>query len=113
MLSRWAQQDDIVVGLATNGRRRPELQAVVGDLVNMVALRTQMQAEQTFLQVLPPPVKHPRSLLGRHPLLKGSFCHLVSMVALKIQMHAKQTLLKVLLDPIKHARLGRHTCKVY
>lgn len=58
MLSRWAQQDDVVVGLATNGRRRPELQAMVGDLVNMIALRTQMQSEQTFLQVLLDPLKH-------------------------------------------------------
>ena len=51
VLSRWAQQDDVVVGTATNGRRRPELQGMVGDLVNMVALRTKMQPQQTFLQV--------------------------------------------------------------
>ena len=51
VLSRWAQQDDVVVGTATNGRNRPELQGMVGDLVNMVALRTKMQPAQTFLQV--------------------------------------------------------------
>lgn len=50
-LARWAQQDDVVVGTATNGRNRPELQGIVGDLVNMVALRTRLQSEQTFLQV--------------------------------------------------------------
>ena len=51
-LSRWAQQDDVVIGTATNGRNRPELQGIVGDMVNMVALRTKLQPEQTFLQVL-------------------------------------------------------------
>lgn len=37
-----------MVGTATNGRNRPELQGLVGNMVNMVALRTRLQPKQTF-----------------------------------------------------------------
>ncbi len=39
VLGRWAQQEDIVVGSATLGRSRPELQHLVGYFVNMLPLR--------------------------------------------------------------------------
>lgn len=39
LLGRWAQQEDIIVGSASLGRGRTELQNVVGYFVNMLPLR--------------------------------------------------------------------------
>lgn len=40
LLSKYASQDDIIVGSPTAGRTHPDLQGVPGMFVNTVALRT-------------------------------------------------------------------------
>ncbi|KAK9839969.1 hypothetical protein WJX74_001268 [Apatococcus lobatus] len=52
VLARYCRQDDVVVGTPTNGRHMPELQQMVGNLVNMLPIRTQISPEATFKQVL-------------------------------------------------------------
>ena len=47
-LGRWAQQEDIIVGSATLGRSRPELQHLVGYFVNMLPLRGKLTKVKTF-----------------------------------------------------------------
>ena len=41
-----------MVGTPTNGRHMPELQQIVGNLVNMLPIRTQISPGATFKQVL-------------------------------------------------------------
>ncbi len=52
VLARYCRQDDVVVGTPTNGRHMPELQQMVGNLVNMLPIRTQISAETSFKDVL-------------------------------------------------------------
>ena len=53
-LARWTQQDDLVVGVPSLGRPRPELEQVIGYFVNMLPMRSQLSASTTFLQVSSP-----------------------------------------------------------
>jgi amino acid adenylation domain-containing protein/non-ribosomal peptide synthase protein (TIGR01720 family) len=52
LLYRYTGQADIVVGTPTAGRSRPQFAGVVGYFVNPIALRTQLQATQTFKTLL-------------------------------------------------------------
>lgn len=48
LLSRWSGQDDIVVGTPIAGRRRTELEGLVGFFANTLALRTRINGAQAF-----------------------------------------------------------------
>ena len=52
LLARYANAEDIVVGTASAGRVRPELEPLVGFFTNMVVLRTDLSGDPTFEQVL-------------------------------------------------------------
>jgi amino acid adenylation domain-containing protein len=54
LLSRWAGQDDIVIGSPTSGRTRAELEGLIGFFVNTLPLRVELGGDPTF-----------RALLGR------------------------------------------------
>ncbi|MBZ4423049.1 non-ribosomal peptide synthase/polyketide synthase, partial [Myxococcus sp. RHSTA-1-4] len=65
LLSRYSGQDDVVVGTPVAGRTRAETEGVVGLFVNTLALRTKLDGEQTF-----------RELLGRvRETTLGAFAH--------------------------------------
>ena len=49
LLARYAGQDDFAVGTLLAGRGRPELEGVVGFLANTVALRSEVEPEQSFV----------------------------------------------------------------
>jgi tyrocidine synthetase-3 len=52
LLSKYAGQEDIVVGSPVMGRGRPELDNVVGMFVNTVAIRTYPQSVKSFFDYL-------------------------------------------------------------
>jgi len=52
LLSRTTGQDDVVVAMGVAGRSRPELEPVVGFLVNTLALRTRFDGDPTFAALL-------------------------------------------------------------
>ncbi|MGW6618207.1 amino acid adenylation domain-containing protein, partial [Streptomyces erythrochromogenes] len=52
VLARWTGQEDIAVGTSSAGRGRPELEQLVGFLVNTVVLRTQVEQELSFAGLL-------------------------------------------------------------
>lgn len=52
LLSRYTQTDDIVIGTTVSGRSRPEFADLVGFLVNMVVLRTDLSGDPTFAELL-------------------------------------------------------------
>jgi amino acid adenylation domain-containing protein/non-ribosomal peptide synthase protein (TIGR01720 family) len=54
LLSRYSQQEDLIVGTPTAGRIRPELADQIGFYVNLLPMRTTVDAEESF-----------RALLGR------------------------------------------------
>ena len=45
LLSRYAREDDVVVGTECASRERAELEGVVGSLANQLALRTDLSGE--------------------------------------------------------------------
>jgi len=45
LLSRYAREDDVVVGTESANRERAELEGVVGSLANQLALRTDLSGE--------------------------------------------------------------------
>ena len=47
LLTKQTQQDDLVIGLLSAGRTRPELQEVIGMFVNTLAIRNQPLREKT------------------------------------------------------------------
>jgi nonribosomal peptide synthetase DhbF len=49
-LARYSREREIVVGLPLAGRRRPELQSVVGNFTEMVTLRLDMDVERPFTE---------------------------------------------------------------
>ena len=51
LLSRYCGQEDIVVGTPIAGRMRLESEEVIGSLVNTLALRTQVRATESFLEL--------------------------------------------------------------
>ncbi len=52
LLHRYTGQECVMVGTPTSGRHRPELSDLIGDFVNMVALRGDLAGQPTFSQVL-------------------------------------------------------------
>ncbi len=52
LLSRWTGQQDIVVGTPIAGRRRTELEGLVGFFANTLALRTRIDAAGPFRELL-------------------------------------------------------------
>ncbi len=52
LLSRWAGQGDVAVGVPAAQRDAPELESLVGYLVNILVLRTQIPTRGTFEELL-------------------------------------------------------------
>ncbi|MBD2561225.1 MULTISPECIES: non-ribosomal peptide synthetase [Nostoc] len=52
LLSRYSGQEDIVVGSAIANRNRRETESLIGFFVNTLALRTNLQGNPTFLELL-------------------------------------------------------------
>ena len=52
VLHRYSGQDDIVIGSPVANRSEPELEGVIGCLVNNVVLRSQLVGNPTFAEVL-------------------------------------------------------------
>ena len=52
ILARLSGQRDMLVGVPTRARSRPELEDVIGPFTNNVLLRTQLDDKMTFLQLL-------------------------------------------------------------
>ncbi|MEH2239777.1 amino acid adenylation domain-containing protein [Nostoc sp.] len=52
LLSRYSGQEDIVVGSAIANRNRRETESLIGFFVNTLALRTNLQGNSTFLELL-------------------------------------------------------------
>ncbi|MDF5712684.1 MAG: amino acid adenylation domain-containing protein [Rhizonema sp. NSF051] len=52
LLSRYSGQEDIVVGSAIANRNHREIEPLIGFFVNTLALRTNLQGNPTFLQLL-------------------------------------------------------------
>jgi non-ribosomal peptide synthetase component F len=52
VLSRWAGQDDVVIGSSVSGRNRVEAEGLIGFFVNQLVLRTEMSGEATLREVL-------------------------------------------------------------
>ena len=51
-LHRYSGQNDIIVGIPTNGRFRPEFKRIIGYLINMLAIRTDFSGNRTFRELL-------------------------------------------------------------
>ena len=52
LLARWSGQDDIVVGTPTAGRSRKETEGLVGFFINTLALRTRLDGDPTFAELV-------------------------------------------------------------
>ncbi|WP_420130680.1 amino acid adenylation domain-containing protein [Longimicrobium sp.] len=52
LLGRYAGQDDVVVGTPVAGRHRPETEPVVGLFVNTLPLRTSLEGDPTFRELV-------------------------------------------------------------
>ncbi|MEH2050450.1 amino acid adenylation domain-containing protein [Nostoc sp.] len=52
LLSRYSGQEDIIVGSAIANRNRRETESLIGFFVNTLALRTNLQGNPTFLELL-------------------------------------------------------------
>ncbi len=52
LLSRYTGQADIIVGTPSSGRDRLEIESTVGLFINMLALRTRLQDDLTFTDLL-------------------------------------------------------------
>lgn len=52
LLGRWSGVDDVVLGVPTGGRERPELERLIGFFINTLVIRTQWTAEDSFATLL-------------------------------------------------------------
>jgi non-ribosomal peptide synthetase component F len=52
VLCRWSGQEDVVIGTAVPGRRSAQLEQLVGCLINMVVLRTDLSGDPTFAELV-------------------------------------------------------------
>ncbi|HET9651746.1 MAG TPA: condensation domain-containing protein, partial [Usitatibacter sp.] len=52
MLARYTQQPDVVVGTVFANRGRPELEPIVGFVVNVLAMRTDLGGDPRFAEIL-------------------------------------------------------------
>lgn len=61
LLARWGNSEDVVMGTPVAGRERPELQGLVGLLVNTLVLRTQVRLKDRFSDLLKQNSQHVRA----------------------------------------------------
>ncbi|MCY8603160.1 non-ribosomal peptide synthetase, partial [Bacillus sonorensis] len=52
MLAKYTGQEDIIVGTPTAGRSHSDLEGIVGMFVNTLAIRSKVELEQTFTELL-------------------------------------------------------------
>jgi amino acid adenylation domain-containing protein len=52
LLSRYSGQDDVVIGSPIANRHRSEVESIVGCFINTLVLRTKLQGNPTFLELL-------------------------------------------------------------
>ncbi|HEX8112358.1 MAG TPA: condensation domain-containing protein, partial [Kofleriaceae bacterium] len=52
LLHRYSGQQDLVIGTPTAGRDRSELEAIFGNFVNMLVLRTRLEPQASFLDLV-------------------------------------------------------------
>ena len=52
LLSRYSNQEDVVVGTPIAGRTRPEIEPLIGDFVNMLAMRGDLSGDPSFSELL-------------------------------------------------------------
>ncbi|GAB4281021.1 MAG: hypothetical protein Kow0080_34370 [Candidatus Promineifilaceae bacterium] len=52
LVSRLAGQEDVVIGVPISGRSQPEVQNIIGYFINMLAIRTNLAKNPTFLSLL-------------------------------------------------------------
>jgi Condensation domain len=52
LLSRYSGQDDVVIGSPIANRNRSEVESLIGCFINTLALRTQLQGNPTFLELI-------------------------------------------------------------
>ncbi|MCP5047212.1 MAG: amino acid adenylation domain-containing protein [bacterium] len=52
LLSKYTNQDDIVVGAGISGRRHPDLENIIGMFVNMLVLQNQPSGNKSFIDFL-------------------------------------------------------------
>ena len=52
VLSKWAQQNDICVGMPIAGRTRAEVEGLIGFFVNTLVIRSQLKGNPTFRELL-------------------------------------------------------------
>ncbi|HVH12265.1 MAG TPA: amino acid adenylation domain-containing protein, partial [Longimicrobium sp.] len=52
LLSRWAGNDDVVIGTPVAGRERRETEGLIGFFVNTLAVRTDLSGDPSFREVL-------------------------------------------------------------
>ncbi len=52
LLHRYTGQTDLVIGTVTSNRKRPEVQGLVGYFLNTLVLRTNMEGDPTFRELL-------------------------------------------------------------
>ncbi|HEY7350649.1 MAG TPA: amino acid adenylation domain-containing protein [Ktedonobacterales bacterium] len=52
LLYRYTAQDDMVIGTATGGRKRPEVERMIGFFLNTLVLRTNLSGAPTFRELL-------------------------------------------------------------
>ena len=52
LLHRYSGQDDIVIGAPFANREFPALEGVIGDLVDILVLRSQLGSNPSFVELL-------------------------------------------------------------
>ncbi len=52
LLARWSGQSDLVIGTPIAGRRRSELEALIGCFANTLAIRTRLEGADSFRELL-------------------------------------------------------------
>ncbi|MBW1295660.1 amino acid adenylation domain-containing protein [Aquimarina litoralis] len=74
LLSRYSNQKDIIIGTPIAGREHPDLESQIGLYLNTLAIRTQLNKEDSFFDVLQ---KEKQQLLGAYSHQKYPFDKLV------------------------------------
>ncbi|HEX2296774.1 MAG TPA: amino acid adenylation domain-containing protein, partial [Actinomycetota bacterium] len=52
LMARWADQDDVVVGTPTSGRKKPETRGLIGYFNNMLPLRVSLAGDPSFTELM-------------------------------------------------------------
>ena len=80
LLSRYTNQDDIIIGTPIAGREHPDLENQIGLYLNTLAIRTKIEKEQSFEGLL---AKEKATLLGAYEHQDYPFDELVGKLNLK------------------------------